>query len=53
VKHPLIEYTNLLHRSRDPEAKVVKNFVEKHKDDEVLMRRIKKLNELFEFAKTL
>ena len=49
----IIQYTNLLHRYRDPEAKQVKAFVDKHKDDKVFLRRTKALNKLFSLKKEL
>ena len=49
----IITYTNLLHKYRDPNAKEVKEFVDKHKDDKVLVRRAQTLNELFILKKDL
>ena len=49
----IIKYTNLLHKYRDVNAKEVKEFVEKHKDDEVFVRRAQTLNELFALKKDL
>ncbi len=53
VEPLIITYTNLLHKHRDANAKEVKEFVEKHQDDEVFLRRAKTLNELFAIKKDL
>lgn len=48
MKEPkLITYTNLLHEHGGPSAKAAKNFVEKHQDDIVFVRRAETLNNLF------
>ena len=49
----IITYTNLLHKYRDAEAKEVKNFVERHKEDTVFVRRAHTLNDLFALKKDL
>lgn len=43
----IITYTNLLHKYRDPRAKEVKEFLEKHRGDAVFVRRAQTLNKLF------
>jgi len=48
VKKPLIiQYTNLLHEHRDPEAGAVKAFMKSHSADKVFVRRAKVLNRVF------
>jgi len=47
----IIQYTNLLHQYRDPHATEVKAFVEKHKGDAVLMRRVDTLNKVWELKR--
>ena len=44
----IIQYTNLLHQYRDPNAAEVKAFVELNKGDAVLMRRVETLNKVWE-----
>ena len=47
-KTPLIiTYTNLLHKHRDPNAKEVKEFADKHKENQAFTRRVQTLNKLF------
>jgi hypothetical protein len=47
-KQPLIiEYTNLLHRYRDPNAREVRAFVAQHQDDPVFVRRAAALDIAF------
>jgi hypothetical protein len=43
----IITYTNLLHKYRDPQAKEVREFVEKHIDDKDFVRRAQTLDKLF------
>jgi hypothetical protein len=43
----LLQYTDLLHRFEDPDAKDVRDFIHKYADDEAFTRRAKKLNALF------
>ncbi len=43
-----VQYTKLLQKLRDPNLKEVKDFVAKHKDDEVFMRRVHTINKLWE-----
>ena len=48
MAYKLIEYTNLLHKYRDPDAEPVKKFLrEQGKDDAKFVERAKKLNALF------
>jgi len=42
----IIQYTNLLHKHRDPNAEEVKAFVEQHKDDVAFVRRAEILNKV-------
>ncbi len=53
VEPLIITYTNLLHKHRDANAKEVKEFVEKHQDDKVFLRRATTLNNLFAIKKDL
>jgi hypothetical protein len=43
----MLEYADLLHRFEDPDAKDVREFAEKYASDEVLTRRVQKMNALF------
>ncbi len=43
----IIEYTNLLHKYRDPKAAPVKDFLKKHSSDKLLAKRAKALNKVF------
>ena len=43
----IIQYTNLLHKYRDPNATEVKAFLKEHADDRVLKNRAKVLNKVF------
>lgn len=47
----IIQYTSLLHQYRDPKAVPVLAFVEVHKDNAVLMRRVETLNKLWELKR--
>ena len=49
----IIQYVNLLHKHKDVNAKKVQRFLRKHRDDEVLMRRVATLNRLFAQTNTL
>jgi hypothetical protein len=53
MTQPLIQYTNLLHKYRDPNAAPVKGFLEKHSSDRVLLRRAKALNKVFRLKEQL
>jgi hypothetical protein len=44
----IIQYTNLLHQHRDPQATEVQAFVALHKDDEVFMKRVRTLEKVWE-----
>ncbi len=43
----IIQYTNLLHKYRDVNAKQVREFVEQHKDDKVFVLQAETLDKLF------
>ncbi len=49
----IIEYTNLLHKYRDPNADAVKDFLKEHLDDEVFLKRAKGLNKVFRLQEQL
>jgi hypothetical protein len=49
----IVQYTNLLHRWRDPNAKSVREFLQKHRNDAVFQRRAKVLNRLFLLKQSL
>ncbi len=53
MQPPIIEYTNLLHRYRDPNAKQIKEFLQKHSEDKVFLKRAQTLNKLFKLKETL
>lgn len=42
-----IQYTNLLHQYRNPEAAEVKAFVAQHSDDNTFVKRAEVLNRMF------
>lgn len=44
MKPLIIQYTNLLHKYRDPLAKEVVDFVKQHENDKVFVRRANVLN---------
>ena len=50
---PIIQYTNLLHQYRNPEAPAVQAFVAQHMSDAVLMKRIQTLNQVFKMNQDL
>lgn len=43
----IIQYTNLLHQYRDPNAEPVREFVRKHSSDEAFVRRAATLDKMF------
>jgi hypothetical protein len=49
----IIEYTNLLHKYRDPAAAPVKEFLQKHSSDKVLLQRAQALNKVFRLKQEL
>ena len=49
----IIQYTNLLHKHGDPKTPAIKAFLEEHASDEVLLRRAKVLNKVFELKQQL
>ena len=49
----IIQYTNLLHQYRDPNAPEVSAFVEEHRGDKVFVRRTKALNRVFQLKQEL
>lgn len=49
----VIQYTNLLQKYRDPNAKAVAEFRQQHIDDRVFQERAKVLDEVFELKKSL
>ena len=49
----LIEYTNLLHKYRDPSAGPVQAFLQKHSGDAVFTRRAQALNKVFKLKQEL
>jgi hypothetical protein len=49
----IIQLTNELHRTRDPDSKPVKDFIAKHSHDEVFMKRAKTLVKLFKLKSAL
>jgi len=49
----IIQYTNLLHQYRDPEAEAIKKFLKKHFQDHVFIRRAKTLNKVFKLKEQL
>lgn len=54
MEQPLIiQYTNLLHKYRDPNAEPVKAFLEKHAVDNVFIKRAEALNEVWKLKEAL
>jgi hypothetical protein len=49
----VIQYTNLLHQYRDPDAEPVKVFVIEHADDEVFVKRVDVMNKVFRLKAAL
>lgn len=49
----IIQYTNLLHQYRDPNAKTVQTFLEKHSQDRLFVKRAKVLNRVFKLKEDL
>lgn len=49
----IIQYTNLLHKYRDPNAEPVKAFLRKHAADKVLIKRADALNEVWKLKEAL
>jgi hypothetical protein len=43
----IIQYTNLLHKHKNPNAKEVKAFLRKHEADNVFQERAKVVNRVF------
>jgi hypothetical protein len=52
-KPSIIEYTNLLHKYRDPDAEPVLEFVREHASDPVFVRRAKVLKRVFQLKEEL
>jgi hypothetical protein len=49
----IIEYTNLLHKYRDPNAPEVQTFLRQHPDDETFLKRAQVLNKVFKLKAEL
>ena len=49
----IIQYTNLLHQYRDPNAKSVQVFLKKHSQDRLFIKRAKVLNRVFKLKEDL
>lgn len=49
----IIEYANLLHQYRDPNAEAVKKFLENHSSDSVFLKRARVLNKVFKLKQEL
>ncbi len=49
----IIQYTNLLHQYRDPNADPVKEFLKKQSADKVFLRRAEALNKVFRLKEEL
>jgi hypothetical protein len=47
MKPLIIQYTNLLHKYRDPAAKEVVDFVKQYEADEVFLKRVAVLNKVW------
>jgi len=43
----IIQYTNLLHQYRDPKVKAVTEFLKRHSEDSVFVKRAQVLNKVF------
>ena len=49
----IIQYTNLLHQYRDPEANAVKKFLKEHSGERVFVKRAQALNKVFRLKEEL
>lgn len=49
----IIQYTNLLHKYRDPNAEAVKAFREQHATDEVFLKRAAAINKVWKLKEQL
>lgn len=49
----IIQYTNLLHQYRSPEAAEVKAFLQQHHTDTVFLKRAEVLNKVFKLKAEL
>lgn len=47
----IIQYTNLLHKHKNPNAKAIKDFKEHYSEDEVFLKRAKILDALYAMHK--
>lgn len=48
----IIQYTNLLHKHKDPQSQEVLEFLRTHSDDHVFVRRAEALNYVFRLRST-
>jgi len=49
----IIQYTNLLHQHRGPNAKVIKDFRKQHASDEVFIKRADTLDKVWRLKESL
>lgn len=49
----IIQYTNLLHKYRDPNAQPVKAFREKHASDQVFLKRTAAIDKVWKLKESL
>lgn len=49
----IIQYTNLLHQYRNPNAEIVKKFLEENSKDPVFVKRARVLNKVFRLKEQL
>lgn len=49
----IIQYTNLLHRHRNPDAKSLRDFRKAHKDNDVFLKRARALNKVWRLKESL
>ncbi len=49
----IIQYTNLLHQYRNPNAETVKKFLEENSKDPVFVKRARVLNKVFRLKEQL
>ncbi len=49
----VIQYTNLLHKYRDPNAEVVKAFRRQHAEDKVFVKRVAAIDKVWKLKESL
>ncbi len=47
MKSLILQYVNLLHKHHSTDVAEVREFIQQHREDKTLMKRIKALNKMF------